>query len=162
MGRLWGTLQDSTLFCIASVLTGSLVIAASVLALVLSFHSVGILRVVQLLWNACFGVVIALPYIEAFASHAERLVGFVHTWLGRGTFLLYVGCFVLPHENAASASRILSIVAACACFLSGAVELFAGCCGYQESRVLSGETAAPLIKEGDNWQVSQASKKAPP
>lgn len=78
-GKLVGTLHDSTIIWVLSLLTALLVMASAIVTIVLSFHDLSILRAAQLVWNVCFGVTIAIPHIRFLMSVAE-LVGFVHTW----------------------------------------------------------------------------------
>ena len=182
-GKLRGIAsKDSNFLYFSSLLTSVLVLSASITALVVSLHSVGLLRAIQLGWNVCFGFLIALPHIELLEPAASRF-GFVHTWLGRGSFLLYAGTSVFPSDqNSSDISKVLSWVAGFACLGCGLLELFMGCCGYQETSEHVGDAAAPLMKDGKpatraelvgggagagaggggEWQVSQAKATAEP
>lgn len=184
-GKLQGTLHDSSLVIAVGLLSSLLVISASVVSLSLSLHTVGFLRVVQLIWNILFGVLIAVPHVSGLEK-VSRSFGFVETWsarpdsssrkrplfsphqmpaafllrLGRGTFLLYAGCSVFPHRDAASESRVVSYIAGFACILVGLLELITGCKGWQESRDLSNASAAPLIPSEQSARTKRKASKS--
>lgn len=127
-------------------MTSLLVTSASLVALITSLHTVGALRVVQLIWNLLFGLLIAIPHFTAFECLIVR-VGFLRSWLGRGAFLLYVGTACLPADGARDGSKAISYFAVASAFLCGMLELISGCYGGQESleSLDRGGAAEPLV-----------------